>query len=121
MTEISLEAAASAGEYVPIVSWVPAQHATEAQQAIAEALVNLGAVADEGIYKPPFPQNHGPENAWELPKMVKPDAEPAVAWILSVLGKSQRKLMALLVEAGPEGVWSGELRHMAGYDDATGM
>jgi hypothetical protein len=121
LIEINLGVPASGDEYVPILSWVLAKQAPKAQLAIAEALAHLGAPTVAGSYKPPFPQNYGPENAWELPKMEKPDQEPAVSWILNVLGKSQRKLVALLVAAGPDGVWSGDLRHMAGYDEATGM
>lgn len=35
--------------------------------------------------------------------------------------EQQRRVLAHLVAAGPEGVWTGELRRRAGYDDSTSM
>ena len=51
----------------------------------------------------------------------KIDEEPAARWILGVLGNNQRRAVARIVAGGTEGVWTGELRQVAGYDDSTGM
>lgn len=112
-------AAASGDDLIPLVNWVKASEAPYIQAQIAN-LLSEPAVGDGSAYRPPYSNTYGPSNAWDLPKW-KPGEEAAAAWILSVLGDNQRKVVGRLVAAGTEGVWTGELRRIAGYDDSTSM
>lgn len=113
--------AAGGDDLVPLVTWVQAKYVLQAQGEIQLVVSNLGATPTTGGYVPPHRNNYGGDNAWSLPPMTAPEDVPAVRWILSVLGSSQRRIVAGLVGAGPAGIWTGELRHLAGYDDSVGM
>ncbi|MCU1486192.1 MAG: hypothetical protein JWN67_2938 [Actinomycetia bacterium] len=113
--------AAGGDDLVALVTWVPAKHALEAQNAFQRLVSSLGATSKAGGYIPPHSNTYGGDNAWSLPEMTFPEDVPPVRWILSVLGSAQRRIVAGLVAAGPAGIWTGELRHLAGYDDAVGM
>lgn len=110
---------ASGDQLVPLVHWVRADRAISIQAQIAHLLAEHGT-SDTGAYSPPYSNTYGPKNAWDLAEW-RVGEEPAAAWILSVLGANQRRVVARLVASGSEGVWTSELRRIAGYDDATTM
>lgn len=110
---------ASGGQLVPLVAWVRADEALRVQKVIYQLLTEVRSdTRDE--YKPSFPNTHGPKDAWDLPQWTADDAS-AAAWILNVLGPRQKRVVAKLVAAGADGVWTSDLRRFAGYDDATSM
>ena len=45
----------------------------------------------------------------------------AAKWILRAVSDNQRRVLAYLVSAGRDGVWTAELHHTAGYDAVTSM
>lgn len=106
---------------VPLLVWVPANKVLAIQDQIAEL---LGAQSDGkgngGTYKPPFSNTHGPKNAWQLPAW-EGDEQDAAKWILRAVSDNQRRVLAHLVSAGSDGVWTVELRHTAGYDPSKSM
>lgn len=111
--------AANGEQIIPLVTWVKAKDAPLVQAQIAQLLVQLEA-ANGSDYRPPHSNTFGPKDAWELPRWAA-DEESAAAWILSVLGPNQRRVVAHLVAAGATGVWTGDLRRSSGYDDAATM
>ncbi len=112
---------ASGDDLVAVTIWVKASEAQAFQIQAHELHRAMNAFsATPGTYTPPFPSTHGPTNAWELPAWQLADAAAAI-WILGDLGKNQRRIIAHLVAAGPEGVWTGELRRSSNYDDSTGI
>jgi hypothetical protein len=112
-------APAGADQLVPLVTWVPAGRALHIQAEIAELLARP-ALDGGNEYRPPYSNTHGPKDAWDLPRWTA-DEEPAAGWILGVLGPNKRRVIAHLIAAGTTGIWTGELRRAAGYDDATTM
>jgi hypothetical protein len=110
---------ASGEELVPLVHWVRADRASSIQAQIAHLLAEQGG-KDSATYSPPYANTYGPKYAWDLAEW-RLGEEPAAAWILSVLSTSQRRIVARLVASGSEGVWTSELRRVAGYDHAKGL
>lgn len=104
---------------VPLVTWVRADQAPLVQAQIAQLLTQVSA-SGASEYRAPYSNTHGPRDAWELPRWAADDVQ-AATWIMNVLGPNQKRVVALLIAAGSEGVWTGELRHAAGYDEATSM
>ena len=107
-------------DLVPILFYVKGRQVSDAQAAVHQFLAGSRRETTEGPYRPPFSNTHGPKDAWELPKWTGQEHD-AAEWILGVVGTNQRKVLANLVAAGPNGVWTGELRHNSGYDGATSM
>lgn len=107
-------------DLVPILFYVKGSQVLDAQAAVRQFLAGSPAQVTDGPYKPPFSNTHGPKDAWELPKWTGEEHD-AAEWIVGVVGTNQRKVLANLVAAGPDGVWTGELRHNSGYDGATSM
>jgi hypothetical protein len=107
-------------DLVPILFYVKGKQLLDAQAAVQQFLAGSPAQATDGPYKPPFSNTHGPKDAWELPRWTGENRD-AAEWIVSVIGTNQLKVLANLVAAGPDGVWTGELRHNSGYDGATSM
>lgn len=119
-TTINLPIAPSIGDLVPLVTWVLAQDVLRVQGGINQLLVRQPSVDVDGQYKPPFSNTYGPKNAWDLPAW-NGDEEAPAAWILKAVGTNQRRVLAHLIAGGIDGVWTGELRRTAGYDDSTSM
>jgi hypothetical protein len=112
-------ASASGDQLIPLVTWVRADQAPSIQAQIARLLTDPAA-GGGGEYKPPYSNTHGPKDAWDLPRWAVED-EAAASWVLGALRPNQKRVIAHLVAAGSDGVWTGELRHSAGYKDATTM
>lgn len=110
---------ANGDQLVPLVTWVKAKDAPVIQAQIAQLLVRPEARSGDD-YKPPHSSTFGPKDAWELLRW-EADETSAATWILSNLGSNQRRVIALLIAKGAAGVWTGDLRRLAGYDDATTM
>ncbi|MDQ1677141.1 MAG: putative restriction endonuclease [Actinomycetota bacterium] len=112
-------APASADQLIPLVTWVRVDRAPFIQAQIAQLLTE--PAADGGReYKPPYSNTYGPKDAWDLPRWAA-EEQPAASWVLGDLGPNQKRVIAHLVAAGSDGVWTGELRRSAGYEDATTM
>lgn len=118
MTTIDL-ATSTGDEVVPVVTWVKASEATYWQGQFAQQVASSIASDTDG-YRPPHSSTHGPKDAWELARWQHGE-ERAAAWIVRDLGPNQRRILARLVAAGAEGVWTGELRRAGTYDDGTSM
>ena len=118
----TIEAPFSIGDddLVPVLFYVKGSRVLDAQAAVQQFLAGSPAQVTDGPYKPPFANTHGPKDPWELPKWTGEEHDAAM-WIVGVVGTNQRKVLANLVAAGPDGVWTGDLRHNSGYDGATSM
>src|SRR4051812_2300773 len=112
MTTIEL-AVAEGDEVVPVVTWVKAAEAAYWQGQFAQQVAASVAIAADG-YRPPHSSTYGPKDAWELAGWHRGE-EPVASWILRDLGPNQRRILARLVAAGAEGVWTGELRRAGKY------
>ncbi|WP_369132021.1 hypothetical protein [Modestobacter sp. I12A-02662] len=110
---------ASGDQMIPLVTWVEASRASLIQSQIAQLLVR-SEPGGGGEYRPPYSNSFGPKDAWELPRWAA-NEESAATWILGVLGPNQRRVIARLIAAGTDGVWTGELRRSVGYDEAMTM
>jgi len=125
-TTLAVPLTPAAGDVVPLVNYVEAKDALKVQAAISRLLLELSGTGSgtasgiDGIYKPPFSNTYGPKDAWDLPAW-HGDEEAAAAWILGVIGPNQRRVLVRLIAGGPDGVWTGELRRMSGYDESTSM
>lgn len=121
-TPITLPIGVSGTDPVPLVVWTTAEQVVRLQAQVAQLLAEQESAASSqgGAYAPPHSNTFGPKDAWSLPAWTGSE-EDAAAWIVDVLGSNQRRVLAHLVSAGPEGVWTGELRRRAGYDDSTSM
>lgn len=117
---LHLPVALSGDDPVPLLFYVPARDVLEKQAAIQQLLTAHPAEPGDGPYKPPFPNTHGPKDAWDLRRWTGTE-QNAAEWIVGVVGTKQRRVLINLVAAGPDGVWTGELRHNAGYDGDTSM
>jgi hypothetical protein len=123
MTTASLNLAIAPGgeDPVPLLLWVRADQVLAVQARLTQFLVAEPAGdGNGGAYKPPFSSTYGPKDAWNLPAW-RGDEQEAARWILGVVGDNQRRVLAYLISAGPDGVWTGQLRHAAGYDDSKSM
>jgi hypothetical protein len=110
------------GDLVAVSLIMPARHAPAFQMGALQLLVELnGGAPDPDTYRPPYSNTYGPKDAWALPAWQDPADEPAARWILGELGPKQRKVIALVLAAGPDGIWTNDLRHASGYGDAAGM
>jgi hypothetical protein len=106
---------------VPLLVWVPANKVLAIQDQVAELLgAQSGGKGHGDAYEPPFSSTHGPKNAWQLPAW-DGDEQDAAKWILRAVSDNQRRVIAHLVGAGTNGVWTAELRHTAGYDVSKSM
>ena len=121
-TPVTLPIGASGNDRVPLVVWTTAEQVLRLQAQFAQWLAEQESVSSSqgGAYTPPHSNTFGPKDAWTLPAWTGSE-EDVAAWIVGVLGSNQRRVLAHLVAAGPEGVWTGELRRRAGYDDSTSM
>lgn len=119
-TTIGLPIAPSGADLVPLVIWVVAQDVLRMQEGINQLLGRKTSTVVDGRYKPPFSNTHGPKNAWDLPAW-NGDEEAPAAWIIDAIGTNQRRVLAHLIAAGTDGVWTGDLRRTAGYGDSTSM
>jgi hypothetical protein len=113
---------AGADDLVGVTTWVRGRLVPSFQEGAFRLLQELsGSVREsEGDYSPPFPNTHGPKDAWELPRWEAQDLDPA-RWILQNLGPKQRRIIAGILAAGVDGIWTGDLRRFSGYDDAISM
>lgn len=122
VSPITLPVRAAGNDPVPLVVWTTAEQVLRLQAQVSQLLAEQESVASSqgGAYAPPHSNTYGPKDAWSLPAWTGSE-EDAAAWIVGVLGSNQCRVLAHLVAAGPEGVWTGELRRRAGYDDSTSM
>jgi hypothetical protein len=102
-----------------VITWLPVEDAPIFQRRVSELieairLERVGATR----YVPPYDRSNGPQDAWELPGWMDDDG-PVARWLLSDLGPNQRRILVSIVAAGREGVWTGDLKRAAGYDDST--
>lgn len=119
-SRLSIPLSSGGGEIVLLLTFVPARDALKVQAAISQLLRRDRDAEARGVYKPPFNGTHGPKDAWELPAWNGDDDE-AAAWILGVIGPNQRNVLVRLVAGGIEGVWTGELRRMSGYEESASI
>jgi hypothetical protein len=118
---LNLAVAPSGGDLVPLLIWARADQVLAIQDRLAQLLVaQSGGSGNGGAYKPPFSNTYGPKDAWDLPAW-EGDEQDAASWILRVVGDNQRRVLTHLISAGRYGVWTGELRQTAGYDDSKSM
>lgn len=108
-------------EIVGVTFYMQAHRAAVFQARAAEWLAgDLSAGTRSGQYVPPFNRSHGPRNAWELPEWGAPD-QPAADWLVADLTERQRAAVRHMVAAGGDGVWTNELRDLAGYEPGERM
>jgi len=118
---VDLPIAPSGSDPVPLVFWVPADSALAMQAQLAQLLMaQPGSSSGGGAYNPPFSNTHGPKDAWQLPPW-KGDERDAAKWILDSVADNQRRVLAYIVSAGTDGVWTIDLRQRAGYDSSKSM
>jgi hypothetical protein len=122
------------GDLVPLLFWARADR-TDSLQAQVHRLINGESVLPEGPpvrpappdgapaepWRPPHSSTYGGKDAWRLPEWTNPEDRPAAAWIFDVLGPNQRRVLAQLLAAGPDGVWTTELRLTCGYEEVKSM
>ena len=109
-------------EIVRLTFYMKAHKAVVFQARAAEWLAGDLARPASGPtqYVPPFNRSHGPKNAWELPEWGALD-QPAADWLVADLTERQRAAMRHMVAAGGDGVWTNELRDLAGYEPEERM
>lgn len=108
-------------DLVPVLVWTTADQALWLQEHISRLMIQqAAAVVDGGTYRPPHANTYGPKDAWELPAWTGTE-EDAAAWIIDVLGPRQRRVLAAILAAGPDGIWTGELRRRAGYEESVSL
>ena len=122
LSSISLPVGPSGNDLVPVLVWTRADRVLWLQAQVAQLLADTPhrGAGHAGAYSPPHSNTFGGKDAWALPAWAG-DEQDAAAWILDVLQGSQRRILVHLVAAGPEGVWTTELRRRAGYDETTSM
>lgn len=104
---------------VVVPFYCEARFAPQLQQGGAELLRRLSAGGTSDIYVPPFKSTDGGKDAWDAAEWTNPADEPAARWLLGDLPENQRRIVARLVAAGPDGVSTSAVLAFGGYGPET--